>query len=232
MELDLCLISKGYVCSGLQFEQLHFKTVSYLIVFQHLTVILWRGYMRRQIFNDRQQKNLLCMFMSVSIWCNLASTSLPSNYVSVKLRDDARNSSDDKLFQVHHPKSRNLGAVTVHFLLSTQISPVNCKRGSEERLCHSLTQLKCGHSLQEPIRDVYADTQTHFHIHLKSVPPELQPHMKILICGLQKRETSGSWAGRIIQKECGQTVGGDSPPLLLSWETPPGIVCTFLVSPA
>lgn len=132
MELDLCLISKGYVCSGLQFEQLHFKTVSYLIVFQHLTVILWRGYMRRQIFNDRQQKNLLCMFMSVSIWCNLASTSLPSNYVSVKLRDDARNSSDDKLFQVHHPKSRNLGAVTVHFLLSTQISPVNCKRGSEE----------------------------------------------------------------------------------------------------
>lgn len=72
--------------------------------------------------------------MSVNIGCNLSSTSLPSNYMSVKLRDDARNSSNDKLFQIHHPKSRNLEAVTVHFLLSTQISPVNCKRGSEERL--------------------------------------------------------------------------------------------------
>lgn len=84
------------------------------------------------------------MFMGVNIWCNLDSTSLYSNYMSMKLRDDARNSSNDKLFQVHHPKSRNLGANTVHFLLSTQISPVNCKRGSEERVCHPLTQLKCG----------------------------------------------------------------------------------------
>lgn len=158
MELYLCLISKGYVCSGLQFEQLHFKTISYLIVFQHLTIILWRGYVRRQIFNERQKTHLLCMFMSVNIWCNLASTRLSSNYVPMKLRDDARNSNNDKLFQVHHPKSRNLGAVIVHFLLSTQISPVNCKGGSEERVCHPLTQLKCGHSLQEPVRDVCVDT--------------------------------------------------------------------------
>lgn len=106
-----------------------------------------------------------------------------SNYVSVKLRDDARNSSNDKLFRVHHPKSRNLGAVTVHFLLCIQISPVNWKRGSEETLCHSLTQLRCGHSLQELIRDVCVDMQTQFHIHLKFVPPELQSHMKMLTCG-------------------------------------------------
>lgn len=51
MELDLCLISKGHVCCGLQFEQLHFKTISYLIVVQHLTII----YVRRPICNEIQK---------------------------------------------------------------------------------------------------------------------------------------------------------------------------------
>lgn len=143
----------------------------------------------------------------------------------MELRGDARNSSNDKLFRVHHARSRDLGAVTVHFLLSTQISPVNCERGSEEGEALLLPGTAGVWPFFSPRahRGVSGLVQTHFHIHPRLHPLNCSPMWKRWHVAHRRGNPAAPGLAELSQRSVAR-LWEVILPLYYSCETPPGIL--------